>query len=167
MEKHGHLQLDPAVRKLVLAVSAATIDRVLTPVRKGAGVRRRRPAKKRVSRAIPIKAFSGWQDPAPGFLAIDIVVQGGGSLAGEELPSLVVTDVCSGWVEAVPLLAREQHLVIAGTGPAPGTTSRDRLGDRLGQRWGIYQRHAGGLLPGTSHHFYAVAAPSLEGSSVD
>jgi hypothetical protein len=33
MEKHGHLQLDPAVRKLVLAVSAATIDRILTPVR--------------------------------------------------------------------------------------------------------------------------------------
>jgi hypothetical protein len=34
MEKHGHLQLDPTVRKLVLAVRAATIDRLLTPVRK-------------------------------------------------------------------------------------------------------------------------------------
>ena len=114
MEKHGHLQLDPAVRKLVLAVSAATIDRLLIPVRKGAGARRRRHAKKRVSRAIPIKAFSDWKDPAPGFLEIDFVVHGGGSMAGEYLHSLVVTDVCSGWGEAVPLLAREQHLVIAG-----------------------------------------------------
>jgi hypothetical protein len=112
--KHGHLQLDPAVRQLVLAASAATIDRLLTPVRPGAGARRRRHAKKRVSRAIPIKALSDWQDPAPGFLEIDFVVQGGGSMAGEYLPSLVVTGVCSGWVEAVPLLAREQHLVIAG-----------------------------------------------------
>jgi hypothetical protein len=114
MEKHGHLQLNPEVRKLVLKVSAATIDRLLTPVRKGAGARRRRHAKKRVSRAIPIKTFSDWKDPAPGFLEIDFVVHGGGSMAGEYLHSLVVTDVCSGWVEAVPLLAREQNLVIAG-----------------------------------------------------
>ena len=35
-------------------------------------------------------------------------------MAGEYLHSLVVTDVCSGWVEAVPLLAREQSLVIEG-----------------------------------------------------
>jgi hypothetical protein len=114
MEKHGHLQLDPAVRTLVMEVSAATIDRVLTPVRKGAGARRRRHSKKRVSREIPIKTFSDWKDPAPGFLEIDFVVHGGGSMAGEYLHSLVVTDVCSGWVEAVPLLAREQSLVIEG-----------------------------------------------------
>lgn len=116
MEKHGHLQLNPEVRKLVLKVSAATIDRLLTPVRKGAGARRRRHAKKRVSRAIPIKTFSDWKDPAPGFLEIDFVVHGGGSMSGEYLHSLVVTDVCSGWVEAVPLLAREQNLVTAGLG---------------------------------------------------
>jgi hypothetical protein len=35
-------------------------------------------------------------------------------MAGEYLHSLVVTDVCSGWIEAVPLLAREQSLVIEG-----------------------------------------------------
>jgi hypothetical protein len=35
-------------------------------------------------------------------------------MAGEYLHSLVATDVCSGWVEAVPLLAREQSLVIEG-----------------------------------------------------
>jgi hypothetical protein len=42
------------------------------------------------------------------------VVHGGGSMAGEYLHSLVATDVCSGWVEAVPLLAREQTLAVAG-----------------------------------------------------
>jgi hypothetical protein len=35
-------------------------------------------------------------------------------MAGEYLHSLVATDVCSGWTEAVPLLAREQSLVIEG-----------------------------------------------------
>jgi hypothetical protein len=112
MERHGHLSLDPEIRKKVVAVSAATIDRVLTPVRQSAGMRRRRHGKKKVSKEIPIKTFSDWKDPAPGFLEIDFVVHGGGSMSGEYLHSFVVTDVCSGWVEAVPLLAREQKLVI-------------------------------------------------------
>ena len=122
MEKHRHLQLDPAVRKKVLAVSAATTDRLLTPVRKGAGQRRRRHSSKKVSKEIPIKTFADWNDPSPGFLEIDFVVHGGGSMAGEYLHSLVATDVCSGWVEAMPLLAREQSLVIEGL---------DRIRDQL------------------------------------
>lgn len=114
LEKHGHLQLDPVVRQRVLAVSAATIDRLLVPVRQGAGARRRRHCRKKVSQEIPTKTFAEWKDPAPGYLEIDFVVHGGGSMSGEYLHSLVVTDVCSGWVEAVPLLAREQSLVVAG-----------------------------------------------------
>ena len=42
MEKHGHLKLDQDVRKKVLNVSAATIDRILATVRKTAGMRRKR-----------------------------------------------------------------------------------------------------------------------------
>lgn len=36
MERHGHLQLDAEVRKSLLAVSAATIDRLLRKVRESA-----------------------------------------------------------------------------------------------------------------------------------
>ena len=68
MERHGHLNLDPEIRQKVVAVSAATIDRVLTPVRKTAGMRRRRHGKKKVSKQIPIKTFSDWKDPPPRFL---------------------------------------------------------------------------------------------------
>ena len=114
MEKHGHLNLDSELRKKLIAVSAATIDRMLTPVRKGAGQRRRRRLTKPLSKEIPIKTFSDWKDPLPGFLEIDFVVHGGGSMAGEYLHSLVATDVSSGWVEAVALLAREQTLVVEG-----------------------------------------------------
>lgn len=115
MERHKHLELDPEVRKRLERVSAATIDRILKPVRALAGHRRRRPRKpKHVAKNIPIKKFSDWIDAAPGFLEIDFVVHGGGSMAGEYLHSLVATDVCSGWVEAVALLAREQNLVVEG-----------------------------------------------------
>lgn len=42
MEHHGHLSLDPAVRDKLLGMSAATIDRLLAPARRGAsgGTRR-------------------------------------------------------------------------------------------------------------------------------
>ncbi|TKA95340.1 hypothetical protein FAZ78_17340 [Cereibacter changlensis] len=34
MERHGHLALDPAVRERLEVISAATIDRILAPVRR-------------------------------------------------------------------------------------------------------------------------------------
>ncbi|MHB1459444.1 MAG: integrase catalytic domain-containing protein [Armatimonadota bacterium] len=114
MEKHGHLKLEDEIRKKVLKIGAATIDRLLTSVREGAGARRKRRQPKKVRKEIPIKTFADWKDTPPGFLEIDFVVHGGGSMAGEFLHSLVATDVCSGWVEAVALLAREQNLAIEG-----------------------------------------------------
>ena len=77
MEKHGHLELDPEVRNKLIAMSAATIDRMLTPVRKSAGIRRRRRLAKKLTKEIPIKTFADWKDPLPGFLEIDFVVHGG------------------------------------------------------------------------------------------
>ena len=67
MEKHGHLELDPEVRKKLMAVSAATIDRLLTPVRKGAGIRRSRRLAKQLTKEIPIKTFADWKDPPARF----------------------------------------------------------------------------------------------------
>jgi len=114
MERYGHLQLKPEIREKVLSVSAATIDRVLLPVRKVAGTHRRKPRIMKVRRGIAIKTYQDWQDPLPGYMEIDFVVHGGGSMSGEYIHSFVATDVSSGWTEAVPLLAREQSLVVEG-----------------------------------------------------
>lgn len=114
MERHGHLALEAEARKGLFEISAATIDRLLKAVRTTAGSRRKRSPVKRLSREIPTKTFHDWKDPVPGYLEIDFVVHGGGSMAGEYLHSLVATDVCTGWTEAVPLLAREQSLVVEG-----------------------------------------------------
>jgi hypothetical protein len=114
MERHGHLHLDPRVRERVLGVSAATIDRLLAPIRSQAARRRHRRGGKKISRHIPIRTFADWGQPPPGYLEIDFVAHCGGSLSASFIHSLVATDVCSGWTEAVPLLAREQSLVVAG-----------------------------------------------------
>ena len=49
-----------------------------------------------------------------GFLEIDLVAHCGEGMGGSFVYSLVATDVCTGGTEAVPLLAREQSLVVAG-----------------------------------------------------
>lgn len=114
MERHGHLTLDPTVRQLLLATSPATIDRLLTPIRGTAGRRKKRKPATKSSRQIPIRTFADWNEPAPGFLEVDFVAHGGDSMQGTFLWSLVATDVCSGWTEAVALVAREQSLVVEG-----------------------------------------------------
>jgi hypothetical protein len=116
MERHKHLALDPAVRALVLAASPATIDRLLAPVRATASRRKKRKSATKPSKQIPIRTFADWKEPEPGFLEIDFVSHGGPSMQGVFLWSLVATDVCSGWTEMVPLVAREQSLVVEGLG---------------------------------------------------
>ena len=114
MERHGHLRLDPEVRSRVLRVSAATIDRLLKPIRSGASSRRKRCRTSKGSQAIPVRTFADWGLPGPGYLEIDFVVHSGGSMAGSFIHTLVATDVGSRWTEFVPLLAREQSLVVEG-----------------------------------------------------
>ena len=58
--------------------------------------------------------YDDWDRPPPGFLEIDLAAHCGGPLSGSFIHSLVATDICTGWTEAVPLLAREQSLVVAG-----------------------------------------------------
>ena len=114
LERHGHFDLDPDVRGKLLSASAATIDRLLRPIREEAGSRRKRKQKRKMGSRIPVRTFSDWNEPEPGYLEIDLVAHCGGTMAGSFIHSLVVTDVCSGWTEAIPLLAREQSLVVEG-----------------------------------------------------
>ena len=116
MERHGHLALDPEVRDRLLAASAATLDRLLKPIRPVAGSRRRRRRKQSMGKRIPVRTYNDWNGPPPGFLELDLVAHCGGPLSGSFIHNLVATDVCTGWTEAVPLLAREQSLVVAGLG---------------------------------------------------
>jgi hypothetical protein len=114
LERHGHLALDPTLRQLLLTASPATIDRLLAPIRSTAGPRKKRKQASKSSRQIPVRTFADWNEPAPGFLEVDFVAHCGDSMQGAFLWSLGVTDVCSGWTEVVPLMAREQSLVVEG-----------------------------------------------------
>ena len=112
MERHGHLCLDDEVRRCLLAVSAATIDRLLAPVRNEAGRRRRRGgAVSAIRKKVPVRTFGDWDDPSPGYFEGDLVAHCGGSMAGSFVHTFTLTDIASGWTEGLPLLVREQGLV--------------------------------------------------------
>lgn len=113
MERHGHLALDEEVRVRLLAISAATIDRVLAPVRAGAsdGRRRRNAHSSAVRRSVPIRTYADWNDPVPGYMEADLVAHSGPSASGSFVQTLTLTDVATGWTECAPLLFREQRLL--------------------------------------------------------
>ena len=115
LERHGHLCLDREVRELLMAVSAATIDRRLASARAvTAGQRgRRRSGLNGLRSSVPVRTFGDWNDPAPGFVEADLVAHCGRTLSGSFVWSLVLTDIASGWTECVPLLVREARLVVA------------------------------------------------------
>lgn len=86
-------------RARLLAMSPATMDRLLRPVR--ARRRKGRGATRPVSllkTRIPIRT-EHWDVDGPGWLEADTVAHGGGSMAGDFIWSLTLTDIWSGWTE--------------------------------------------------------------------
>jgi hypothetical protein len=114
MERHGHLDLDPSVKQQLLQVSSATIDRLLSETRRHVDGKRRRSGGVGVAlrRSIPVRTFSDWGDPPPGFLEVDMVEHCGGvKTDGNFVHTLVLTDIATGWTECVAMPMRNQELI--------------------------------------------------------
>lgn len=83
MERHGHLDLAPAVTTKLTAMSAATIDRALKDVKAESRLPRRRGvAGTALRRSVPIRTFDDWGDPAPGHIEADLVSHSGPVASG-------------------------------------------------------------------------------------
>ncbi|QOZ65855.1 hypothetical protein [Bradyrhizobium arachidis] len=119
LEQHGRLPLGQSDRDHVLAISAATIDRLLVDVKIAAsgGRRRRAGFYSAIRREVPIRTFNDWNSPVPGFCEVDMVAHGGTSVAGSFIQTLTMVDVATGWTECLPLLTREGSLRRRGHQP--------------------------------------------------
>jgi len=94
-------------------MSAATIDRALSDIRRQAGsaTRRRFAPSAAIRRSVPVRTFDGWDNPPPGFVEADLVGHSGPVAKGSFVQTLVLTDIATGWTECAPLLVREQRLL--------------------------------------------------------
>jgi hypothetical protein len=108
------LSIDKEVKRQLLSISAATIDRILKPEREK--IRFKSRARTRpgsiLKHQIPIRTFYPWDERLPGFFELDTVGHDGGSAAGEYCFTLNATDVYSGWVELRALRNRAHRWVM-------------------------------------------------------
>jgi hypothetical protein len=114
LERHGELELDGETRRLLLAISPATVDRLLQRARERAGRQRGRSATKPgtlLKHSIPIRTFADWDDAQPGFMEVDLVHHSGPSSEGEYVHSLDMVDVATRWSECVAIPNRSQIAV--------------------------------------------------------
>ena len=114
LERNDRLKLDKADRDRVLAISAASIDRLLGDVKLAAsgGKRRRAGFSSAIRREVPIRTFNDWKNPPPGFCEVEMVAHGGTSVAGSFIHTLTMVDIATGWTECVPLVRRDGALVV-------------------------------------------------------
>jgi hypothetical protein len=101
LQRNLEIQLSTEVKKKLLAISAATIDRLLAGERKKLQLKGRsqtRPGTM-LKHQIPIRTFSEWDEQRPGFVEIDLVGHDGGNSSGDFCQTLDVTDICTGWTE--------------------------------------------------------------------
>ena len=114
LERHEHLQISEKCRSQLLAMSAATADRLLASQRAlsqhGLSTTR---AGTLLKQQIPIRTFEEWKESRPGFLEADLVAHCGTDIEGGYLYTLTLTDVATGWTECLPLLYRCQETVLA------------------------------------------------------
>lgn len=116
LERHGELVVEPVSRAVLVRLSAATIDRLLAPLRREG---RRRPVTQSASAAalkalVPVRTFGEWAGVRPGSLQADLVVHCGETTAGFYLTTLVAIDVASGWTELEPVWGMTQQRVGSG-----------------------------------------------------
>ena len=110
LERHGELKLTEELRRQLLSVSAATIDRLLASEKKKLRLKGRSLTKpgSLLRQQIPIRTFSDWDEARPGFVEMDLVAHEGGNASGDFAYTLDLTDVATGWTELAAVKNRAQ-----------------------------------------------------------
>jgi hypothetical protein len=105
LQVHHGVVIPPPVWAALTAASAATLDRLLGPVRRRRGRQPRRlsTALHRVRAQVPLRTWSEWRGVAPGALQGDLVLHCGETTAGRYCATLVAVDVATTWTELQPL----------------------------------------------------------------
>jgi hypothetical protein len=152
LRRHGELDISDELAAQLMAMSAATIDRRLAPVRAETTLTGGRSLTKPgslVKSQIPMRTWADWDDKRPGFLEIDLVGHDGGDLNGEHCFTLTATDIATGWTETRP--RRD-----------PGPDALPGAGHRFGQRQRVHQPPHDDLVRRQRDHLHPIASQQLQ-----
>jgi len=114
LRRHKELIVTSVEKKLLLQISSATIDRMLTHDRKRINIKGRSRTKpgSLLKHQIPIKMWTDWDNTKPGFTEIDSVHHCGVSLYGDYIFTLDLTDVATGWNECCAHMGKGEYRTI-------------------------------------------------------
>lgn len=111
----GHLEeRDLEVRQQVLAVSAATIDRLLASVKVGGRKKPLVPRSDAAIKALVAIRAERWATREVGWTEVDTVAHCGGDMGGNFIWSLTSVEILSGWTEVRCVWNRGQQATFAG-----------------------------------------------------
>ena len=101
-------------RKMLLKISAATVDRLLKPDRKRLEIKGRSGTKPGtlLKHQIPVRIFTPWDEQTPGFLEIDLVAHCGESLVDTYINTLDAVDISTTWTEKQALMGKSERLTV-------------------------------------------------------
>ena len=112
---HYPKPLDNELKRLLMTIAPATIDRVLRPLRSRYskhGLATTKPGSL-IKKHIPIKT-NQWDEHIPGFLEADTVAHCGASTAGMYANTLNIVDIATAWSEQRALWGKgEGHIIDA------------------------------------------------------
>ncbi len=116
LEKFREIVIDPAIRKKILEMSAATIDWLLKGEREKWQIRGKSTTKPGMllKSQIKIRTFSEWDENKPGFIEVDLVGHDGGYIDGFYIQTLTATDIFTGWTETEAVKNKARIWVFEG-----------------------------------------------------
>lgn len=113
LQRFREISVDTEVKRKLLNISPATIDRLLAKERRKQTIKGRSNTKPGtlLRNQIPVRTFSDWDEQRPGFVEVDLVGHDGGDGSGEFAQTLDVTDVCTTWTETEAVRNKAQKWV--------------------------------------------------------
>ena len=110
----GGKEIDSATRTKVLAVSSATIERLLADAKTGTRRKRLVPRSDAAIKALVEIRAERWDTKEVGWTEVDTVAHCGGDMGGSFICSLTSVEILSGWTEIRCIWNRGQHATLEG-----------------------------------------------------
>lgn len=113
LEEFKEIKINKEVRKKLLEVSSATIDRMLKATKKQYELKGRSTTKPGtlLRSTIPVRTFADWDEKRPGFFEGDLVAFCGETVRGEYVNALNLTDVFLAWILLEAFIGKSQYRV--------------------------------------------------------
>ncbi len=96
-------------KKLLIQLSASTIDRLLRPIKsrfRKKGLATTKPGSL-IKKKVPIRT-NQWDETRPGFIEADTVAHCGGSVSGSFVYTVNTVDIATGWIESRAIWGKGQ-----------------------------------------------------------